>query len=151
MGCGRAIPGAHARQDGRIMPRPTTTAARTFMNNADRPDEPKPTATTQLRQPEPTAAPPSRRNRLQSDRARDGVTAPPLRNMGHSPMRAYSTREVAELLGVAPARVRALARTVIAEPARDERGRLRFSFQDIVMLRQAQGLLNGHEHPRRVW
>jgi len=71
--------------------------------------------------------------------------------MGHSPMRAYSTREVAELLGVAPERVRALARTVIAEPARDERGRLRFSFQDIVLLRQAQGLLNGNGHPRRVW
>ncbi|MFO7287579.1 MAG: tetratricopeptide repeat protein [Gammaproteobacteria bacterium] len=66
-------------------------------------------------------------------------------------MKAYSTREVAELLGVAPARVRTLARSVIPEPARDERGRLRFSFQDIVMLRQAQGLLNGHEHPRRVW
>lgn len=66
-------------------------------------------------------------------------------------MKAYSTREVAELLGVAPARVRALARTVIAEPARDERGRLRFSFQDIVMLRQAQSVLNGHAHPRRAW
>lgn len=66
-------------------------------------------------------------------------------------MKAYSTREVAELLGVAPARVRALARTVIAEPARDERGRLRFSFQDIVMLRQAQGVLNGHQHPRLAW
>lgn len=66
-------------------------------------------------------------------------------------MKAYSTREVAELLGVAPARVRALARSVITEPVRDERGRLRFSFQDIVMLRQAQGLLNGNGHPRRVW
>src|SRR5690606_18945134 len=71
--------------------------------------------------------------------------------MAHTPMRAYSTREVAELLGVAPERVRALARTVIAEPARDDRGRLRFSFQDIVLLRQAQGLLNGNGHPRRVW
>jgi tetratricopeptide (TPR) repeat protein len=66
-------------------------------------------------------------------------------------MRAYSTREVAELLGVEPERVRSLARTVIAAPAKDERGRLRFSFQDIVMLRQAQGLLNGNGHPRLVW
>jgi len=71
--------------------------------------------------------------------------------MGHPPMRAYSTREVAELLGVAPERVRALARTVITEPARDARGRYRFSFQDIVLLRQAQGILNGHRHPRRAW
>src|SRR5690606_16159386 len=103
------------------------------------------------RQPEQTATPPIRRNRLQSrpgTRRRHRATT---RTMGHSPMRAYSTREVAELLGVAPARVRALARTVIAEPARDERGRLRFSFQDIVLLRQAQGLLNGNGHPRRVW
>lgn len=66
-------------------------------------------------------------------------------------MRAYSTREVAELLGVAPERVRALARTCIADLVRDERGRLKFSFQDIVLLRQAQGLLNGNGHPRRVW
>src|SRR5690606_1057193 len=54
-------------------------------------------------------------------------------------------------LGVTPERVRALARSVIAQPVRDDRGRLRFSFQDIVLLRQAQGLLNGNGHPRRVW
>lgn len=65
-------------------------------------------------------------------------------------MKAYSTREVADLLGIAPERVRALARTVITEPQRDGRGRFVFSFQDIVLLRTAQGLLSDGD-PRRVW
>ncbi|HEX7082108.1 MAG TPA: tetratricopeptide repeat protein [Gammaproteobacteria bacterium] len=65
-------------------------------------------------------------------------------------MRAYSTREVAELLGMAPERIRALARTVFVNPDRDARGRLRFSFQDIVLLRTAQGLLKNGSR-RRVW
>ncbi len=66
-------------------------------------------------------------------------------------MRAYSTREVAELLGVAPERIRTLARTVLKGAARDPRGRLRFSFQDIVLLRQAQRLLSANRHRRRIW
>ena len=66
-------------------------------------------------------------------------------------MRAYSTREVADLLGTTPERVRALARTAVVNPQRDARGRLRFSFQDIVLLRAAQGLLKGNGSPRRVW
>lgn len=66
-------------------------------------------------------------------------------------MKAYSTREIAELLGMAPERIRALARTAFVNPQRDARGHLRFSFQDIVLLRTAQGLLSGEQSPRRVW
>lgn len=66
-------------------------------------------------------------------------------------MKAYSTREVADLLGVAPQRIRDLAHAMLHTPARDARGRFRFSFQDVVLLRTALGLLNGHDSPRRVW
>lgn len=66
-------------------------------------------------------------------------------------MKAYSTREVAELLGVAPERVRALARAACVDPERDAHGRLRFSFQDIVLLRNAQGLLGHRSGARRAW
>lgn len=66
-------------------------------------------------------------------------------------MKAYSTREVADLLGTTPERIRALARSALVDPSRDARGRLRFSFQDIVMLRTAQGLLRQRSGAKRVW
>ncbi|MBN1240480.1 MAG: tetratricopeptide repeat protein [Gammaproteobacteria bacterium] len=66
-------------------------------------------------------------------------------------MKAYSTREISELLGMPPEKIRALARTAIVNPQRDARGHLRFSFQDIVLLRTAQGLLADEKNPRRVW
>src|SRR5690606_192386 len=66
-------------------------------------------------------------------------------------MKAYSTREIAELLGMPPERIRALARAAFVNPQRDARGHLRFSFQDIVLLRTAQGLLSSDRNPRRVW
>jgi tetratricopeptide (TPR) repeat protein len=55
-------------------------------------------------------------------------------------MKAYSTREVAELLGISVQRMRALVRAGIVAPARDAAGHLRFSFQDLVLLRTAKGL-----------
>ncbi len=66
-------------------------------------------------------------------------------------MRPYTTRQVAELLDITPARVRDLARREFLVPDRDERGRLRFSFQDLVLLRTANGLLEAGVKPRRVW
>ncbi len=66
-------------------------------------------------------------------------------------MRPYSTRQVAELLGIPAARVRSLARREFLAPGRDKQGQLRFSFQDLVLLRTANGLLEAGVQPRRVW
>ncbi len=62
----------------------------------------------------------------------------------------YSTRDVARLLGIAEGRVRALARSGLVSPRRGRRRELRFSFQDLVVLRSAQGLLDAGLPPRRV-
>jgi tetratricopeptide (TPR) repeat protein len=65
-------------------------------------------------------------------------------------VKAYSTREVAELLGIAPARVRSYARAGLLEPGRGPGNRYRFSFQDLVLLRAAKGLLDARVPARRV-
>jgi Tfp pilus assembly protein PilF len=65
-------------------------------------------------------------------------------------VKAYSTREVAELLGMAPGRVRAYARAGLLRPGRGPGNRYRFSFQDLVLLRAAKGLLDARVPSRRV-
>ena len=60
----------------------------------------------------------------------------------------YTTREVAEALGVAPHRVRALARQGFLEPERSGRS-LRFSFPDIIVLRTALELQGAGMSARR--
>lgn len=65
-------------------------------------------------------------------------------------MKAYSTREVAELLGLPVARIRALVRSGLINPQRAGK-RLQFSFQDLVLLRTAQGLAAADVPQRRVW
>jgi tetratricopeptide (TPR) repeat protein len=62
----------------------------------------------------------------------------------------YSTREVAQLLGLTPHKVRGWVRAGFLEPARDADGELRFSFQDLVLLRTAKGLQEAHIAPARV-
>lgn len=54
--------------------------------------------------------------------------------------REFRTRTVARLVGLSPARVRALARARICEPSRVGR-EYRFSFQDVIALRTAAGLI----------
>lgn len=54
-------------------------------------------------------------------------------------MKSYDTQEVAELSGLAPAQVRALARAGLI--GRRARGRYRFGFQDLVLARTAGRLL----------
>lgn len=54
-------------------------------------------------------------------------------------MKGYSTRDVAELLGLPPHRIRSYARAGLLD-ARKEAGEYRFSFQDLVVLRTARGL-----------
>ncbi|HLT91036.1 MAG TPA: tetratricopeptide repeat protein [Woeseiaceae bacterium] len=65
-------------------------------------------------------------------------------------VRAYSTREVADLAGLPEGRVRSWARAGLVTPHRDERGRLRFSFQDLAVLRTAGRLLGAGVSVRRV-
>ncbi len=65
-------------------------------------------------------------------------------------MKAYSTREVAELLGLTPARVRSLMRSGVVTPQRTKTGRATFTFQDLVLLRTAKGLIDANVSARRI-
>ncbi len=62
----------------------------------------------------------------------------------------YTTREVAELIGLLPHQVRHYVRRRLLTPARGERGEYRFSFQDVVLLRTAKGLLEARVTPRKA-
>ncbi len=62
----------------------------------------------------------------------------------------YTVREVATVLGVRPSRLRAYLRSGLVAPRRGERGELRFSFHDLVLLRRAEGLVENRIPPRRV-
>lgn len=65
-------------------------------------------------------------------------------------MTDYSTRQVAEILGVPPSRIRAWARARILNPERDARGAYRFSFRDVVLLRTARELQDAGLSTRRI-
>ena len=67
-----------------------------------------------------------------------------------SPLPGYTTHDVARLLGVAEERVRSFVRAGFLAPRRGARGAYLFSFQDLVVLRAAQGLLASGVAPRRV-
>ena len=56
-------------------------------------------------------------------------------------MTGYTTEEVARLLGLSPAQIRSYTRAGFLSPARGTRGDLRFSFQDLVLLKAAKGLM----------
>jgi tetratricopeptide (TPR) repeat protein len=65
-------------------------------------------------------------------------------------MSGYSAQDVARMLGVPPARLRAYVRSGVLAPERGTRGELRFSFQDLLLLRTAEGLVRERVPPRRV-
>jgi len=65
-------------------------------------------------------------------------------------MGGYGAREVAKMLGLSVSEVRAYVRAGFLEPTRGPRGALRFSFQDLVLLRTAKGLVSARIAPRRV-
>lgn len=64
------------------------------------------------------------------------------------PVSGYATRDVAALLGLSVAQIRSLIRDGLLSPAQGARGEYRFSFQDLILLRTAKGLL-GAKVPRR--
>jgi tetratricopeptide (TPR) repeat protein len=65
-------------------------------------------------------------------------------------MKSYSTTDVARLLGLSAGQVRSLARAGVLSPDRGPRGALRFSFQDLVLLRTARGLAEARLPARRI-
>ena len=66
-------------------------------------------------------------------------------------MRAYSTREVAELVGESQQRVRAAARAGFVAPRKNNQGHFRFSFQDLVLLRSTKALERQNLGVRCTW
>ncbi len=65
-------------------------------------------------------------------------------------MWGYRSTDVARMLGLKPAEVRRLARAGFVSPMRGRRNELRFSFQDLVLLRAAAGLVHARVPPSRV-
>jgi tetratricopeptide (TPR) repeat protein len=62
----------------------------------------------------------------------------------------YTTQDVARMIGVSAGRLRAYLRAGVLSPERGTRGELRFSFQDLLLLRKAEGLVNQRVSPHRV-
>jgi tetratricopeptide (TPR) repeat protein len=65
-------------------------------------------------------------------------------------MSGYSAQDVARMLGLPPRRLRAYVRSGVLCPERGDAGELRFSFQDLLLLRTAEGLVRERVPPRRV-
>src|SRR5437867_10825179 len=65
-------------------------------------------------------------------------------------MKGYSSSEVARMLGMSAGQVRSYVRSGFLEPARGPRRSLLFSFQDVVLLRTAKGLVEARIGPRKV-
>jgi len=65
-------------------------------------------------------------------------------------VKGYTVADVAQLLKLAPAQVRALARDGSLSPGRGPRGDFRFSFQDLVVLRAAKDLAAARIPARRI-
>ena len=65
-------------------------------------------------------------------------------------MKGYSTSEVAKLLGLSQPQVRGYVRAGFLAPERGSRGELSFSFQDLVFLRTARGLMAARVPAKRI-
>jgi tetratricopeptide (TPR) repeat protein len=65
-------------------------------------------------------------------------------------MKGYTTREVAEVLGLSTATILSWTRSGLLTPGRNPQGAYLYSFQDIVLLRTARELLDSHVSVRRV-
>ncbi len=62
----------------------------------------------------------------------------------------YSAKDVAKLLDVSVGQVRGYVQAGLVEGTRGERGEYRFSFQDLVLLRAAKGLVGAHIPRTRI-
>lgn len=66
-------------------------------------------------------------------------------------MSGYTTHDTSELIGLTEDQVRHYVRRGLLSPARGRRNEYRFSFQDIVLLRTAKGLLDAAVTPRKAY
>lgn len=62
----------------------------------------------------------------------------------------YRTREVAQLIGLKPEMIRRVVYNGLIEPVRGRGNEFRFSFQDMILLRTAKGLMDADVSPRRT-
>lgn len=65
-------------------------------------------------------------------------------------MKGYSAKDVGKLLDLSISQVRSYARTGLLDAGRGPRGEYRFTFQDLVLLRTAKGLVAARIPPRKV-
>jgi tetratricopeptide (TPR) repeat protein len=65
-------------------------------------------------------------------------------------MPGYGVREVSKILGLSASQLRSYVRAGFIAPQRGARGEYRFSFQDLLLLRTAAGLVAAHIPARRV-
>ena len=65
-------------------------------------------------------------------------------------MHAFGTKELVGLVGISRSRIRALIRAGHVRPGRGRRGELRFSFQDLIILRTAKALAAASVPVRRI-
>jgi tetratricopeptide (TPR) repeat protein len=65
-------------------------------------------------------------------------------------MTDFSTHEVAKALGLPDSKIRSCARAAQLAPTRDARGHLRWSFQDLLLLKTTRGLLEAQVPAGRI-
>jgi hypothetical protein len=65
-------------------------------------------------------------------------------------MHAFGTKDLVGLVGISRSRIRALIRAGHVRPGRGRRGELRFSFQDLIILRTAKALAAADIPVRRI-
>jgi tetratricopeptide (TPR) repeat protein len=81
---------------------------------------------------------------------RSPALSPPGEVERPAPPSGYSTKDVAALLGLSAAQVRSYVRAGFLSPRQGPRGEYYFSFQDLVLLRTAKGLLAARVPQRRI-
>jgi tetratricopeptide (TPR) repeat protein len=65
-------------------------------------------------------------------------------------MTSFSTDEVAKILGLPDSKIRSTARAALLAPSRGRAGRLRWTFQDVLLLKTTRGLLDARVPARRI-
>lgn len=65
-------------------------------------------------------------------------------------MTVFSTDEVAKILGLSGSQIRSAARAAQVSPGRGHDGRLRWTFQDLLLLKTTRGLLDARVPARRI-
>jgi tetratricopeptide (TPR) repeat protein len=81
---------------------------------------------------------------------RSSALSPPGAVERPGPPSGYSTKDVAALLGLSAVQVRSYVRAGFLAPRQGPRGEYYFSFQDLVLLRTAKGLLAARVPQRRI-